>query len=169
MQADLRNGILPVMQDRSALVARIQEVLGRGDLNMRSWSVKAGLSQDFVRNVVRGKSEFPRFGNVIALAQAAGVSFTWLIGESDDPTPNPEVEGLADRQRIYEAALDMFTTLNRHGDGRLTNAQIETLAIEIAETSIRKDFASRARRLEHLKERVVALKEYHNPEKINGE
>ena len=56
-------------------------------LNQRSLAVAAGLHEDRVRNILRGRSRNPRADTVDALAIVLGVPATWLLGQSDAAIP----------------------------------------------------------------------------------
>jgi transcriptional regulator with XRE-family HTH domain len=69
-----------------------QAVMDEKGLNMRSWALKAGLKDTRVKAVMQGKSKNPRADTLAALARAAGVPVTRLLGTI--PTKiDPKVAG----------------------------------------------------------------------------
>lgn len=70
-------------------VDRLKARMSAVGLNQRSLAVAAGLHEDRVRNILRGRSRNPRADTVDALAIALGVPATWLLGQTDTARPPP--------------------------------------------------------------------------------
>lgn len=70
-------------------VDRLKAHMSAIGLNQRSLAVTAGLHEDRVRNILRGRSRNPRADTVDALAMALGVPATWLLGQTDTAKPPP--------------------------------------------------------------------------------
>lgn len=68
-------------------VDRLKARMSAAGLNQRSLAVAAGLHEDRVRNILRGRSRNPRADTIDALAMALGVPATWLLGQTDTAAP----------------------------------------------------------------------------------
>src|SRR4051812_7707920 len=54
--------------DHAGLVRRLKEVMDAKSWTPRGWSLDANLNQDAIRNILRGRSEYPRISTLEALA-----------------------------------------------------------------------------------------------------
>ena len=77
-------------------VDRLKARMSAVGLNQRSLAVEAGLHEDRVRNILRGRSRNPRADTVDALAMVLGVSATWLLGQTDTAKPPPPSAGIGE-------------------------------------------------------------------------
>lgn len=67
------------------MIDRISSKLSETGLSARSASLRAGLSESFIRNILTGKSKSPRGDTLSRLADVLGTSEMWLLkGEGDD-------------------------------------------------------------------------------------
>jgi len=64
---------------------RISERLEATGLSAQAASLRAGLSRDAVRNILRGRSSGANMTTLAALAPVLGVSVSWLAGQDDGP------------------------------------------------------------------------------------
>lgn len=64
---------------------RIRQTLADNDQAMRDASLKAGLSETFVKDIMRGKSTDPGVRKLERLADAMGVSRRWLLRGEGEP------------------------------------------------------------------------------------
>ncbi len=65
------------------LARRIKERLDKLGLNPRSAAVRAGLKEDTIRNVIRGRSVSPRGKTLCAIAEALNWSIEELLGQGN--------------------------------------------------------------------------------------
>jgi transcriptional regulator with XRE-family HTH domain len=70
----------------SRWVANLRALMENRALNPRSLSLKAGLNPTAVRDMLEGRTQFPRYDTVLALAGALNVAPHALMGE---PTATP--------------------------------------------------------------------------------
>lgn len=71
-------------------VDRLKARMSAVGLNQRSLAIAAGLHEDRVRNILRGRSRNPRADTVDALAMVLRVPATWLLGQADTAgSPRP--------------------------------------------------------------------------------
>ena len=121
-------------------VDRLKSRMSAVGLNQRSLAVAAGLHEDRVRNILRGRSRNPRADTVDALAVVLGVPATWLLGQTDTaglPPPSvsavesggsmatiPELDVRAggdtladDRERIADWGFPVFWLVTIGGSG----------------------------------------------------
>lgn len=68
----------------STLAERISERLEILGVSPRAASLKAGLSADAIRNILRGKSVSARADTLAAIARALGCDVRYLLGETDE-------------------------------------------------------------------------------------
>ena len=64
---------------------RLKARMSAAGLNQRSLALAAGLHEDRVRNILRGRSRNPRADTVNALATALSVPAAWLLGQAAAP------------------------------------------------------------------------------------
>ena len=64
---------------------RLKARMSAAGLNQRSLALAAGLHEDRVRNILRGRSRNPRADTVDALASALDVPAAWLLGQRATP------------------------------------------------------------------------------------
>ena len=64
-------------------VANLRVLMTARHLNPRSLSLKAGLNATAVRDMLEGRTRFPRYDTVLALSRALDVSPTGLMGSHD--------------------------------------------------------------------------------------
>lgn len=85
-------------QKPSITAARIQERLDTLGKTARAVSLEIGCSEDFVRSILRGKSQSPRGANLMRLARELQTTPEYLTGEdnrivrlvpANDDTPRP--------------------------------------------------------------------------------
>lgn len=69
----------------TTLAERIQQRLEATGKSARSASLEAGLSDAFVRNILKGKADSPRGENLAKLARVLGTSMNWLLNGSGEP------------------------------------------------------------------------------------
>jgi transcriptional regulator with XRE-family HTH domain len=79
-------------------VSNLRSLMAESGLNPRSLSLRAGLNATAVRDMLEGRSRFPRYDTVQSLADALGVTPATLMGESgagahreSDALPNVEL------------------------------------------------------------------------------
>ena len=103
---------------------RLKARMSATGLNQRSLALAAGLHEDRVRNILRGRSRNPRADTVDALAQALGVPAAWLLGQSAAPQPPSPVSGIAESARTMATIpeLDVRTGGDTLADDRNTIA-----------------------------------------------
>lgn len=77
-------------------VDRLKARMSAVGLNQRSLAVAAGLHEDRVRNILRGRSRNPRADTVDALAIVLGVPATWLLGQTDAAKLPPSSVGIGE-------------------------------------------------------------------------
>ena len=65
------------------LARRIKERMEKLGLNQRSAALKAGLKEDAIRNVLRGRSQSPRGKTLSAIAEALNWSIEELLGQGN--------------------------------------------------------------------------------------
>ena len=82
---------------------RLKARMSATGLNQRSLALAAGLHEDRVGNILRGRSRNPRADTVDALAQALDVPAAWLLGQGATPKPPSLVYG------TVESATTMAT------------------------------------------------------------
>ncbi len=103
-------------------VSRLAERLAAAKLSARGASLKAGLDEDYVRNIERGMNRNPRLWDVLALAEAAETSLLYLAGLSDLPGPLREEAGrLVLTARL---AVGVWVDENRAAAGRVELAPL---------------------------------------------
>lgn len=93
-----------------ALADRIQQKLEEAALSARAASLKAGLSDAFVTNILNGKSQSPRAENLARLAEVLGTTESWLLRGGEDSFRPETVAGrdLVTNDRslpVYPAAM----------------------------------------------------------------
>lgn len=82
----------------SDLADRIARRLERVGLSARAASLEAGLSDAFVRNILKGKSQSPRAENFEALAAVLKTTSSWLLkGEGSEEIGKGETSGTSSR------------------------------------------------------------------------
>ncbi len=64
-----------------AWVRNLRELMEKRGFNPRSLSLKAGLNATAVRDMMEGRSRFPRYDTVMALAQALETTPALLMGD----------------------------------------------------------------------------------------
>jgi len=61
-------------------INNLRSLMDAGGFNPRSLSLKAGLNQTAVRDMLEGRTRFPRYDTVAALAEALGTTPALLMG-----------------------------------------------------------------------------------------
>lgn len=79
-----------VMKKKGHNATSLAEVIGRADRTIRRILAEDGNTSD---------------DTVVAIAQALGVSADYLLGLSDDPTPDIRVDNLSDDERAVLKAM----------------------------------------------------------------
>lgn len=89
---------------------RIEQRLAALNLSARAASLKAGGSPDLIRGLLRGRQESFRGGNLEKLAEALGVSVSWLLGDDQEHISSEEVAATLTPTQNKE--LEASSTLN---------------------------------------------------------
>ena len=84
---------LPADQDFESLWVRIDEQIKRSGKSDRAAAMDAGLGEDFIRKMRRGDIRNPKWQQLMRLAPAIGTTLMYLVGLTDDPSPNLEIGG----------------------------------------------------------------------------
>lgn len=74
------------MDSRTPLAQRLVRQMAAKGLNPFSTAEAAGLKRDYVRNILRGKSDDPGAASLAKVAAVLGVTPAWLIGEAEPST-----------------------------------------------------------------------------------
>ena len=88
-----------------AWIKNLQRLMAEQELNPRSLSLKAGLNATAVRDMVEGRSRFPRYDTAQALAEALGVTAAQLM--SDGKTAST----VARKGKAFEQDFDLLTEI----------------------------------------------------------
>lgn len=88
----------------ATIQTRVTARLDALGLKPQQASLKAGLSKDAVRNILRGKSSHPAYSTLSALADALECAPGYLTGDQDDPMarPNANVEAVGAARLIVK-------------------------------------------------------------------
>jgi transcriptional regulator with XRE-family HTH domain len=71
---------------QESLIDRLKHLLATRDMDAKTLSRKAGLSDGAVGDILRGKSTNPKNDTMLNIAKVLGVSVAYLLGESHNPT-----------------------------------------------------------------------------------
>lgn len=101
-------------------VDRLKARMSAIGLNQRSLAVAAGLHEDRVRNILRGRSRNPRADTVDALAVVLGVPATWLLGQTNTAKLPPTFASIGEfgRSMALIPELDARADWNTLADDR---------------------------------------------------
>ena len=121
-------GIIPHMS-MSPIQRNFQAVMKEKGLNMRSWAIKAGLPETRVKAVMQGKSQNPRADTLSALAKAAGVPVSRLVGQSL-PNVDAQVGGNLKYELLDQQLFDLCAGLSL--DAKLATVTILRELIKLA-------------------------------------
>lgn len=90
----------------NGLTDRIQKRLAATGKSARAASLEAGLSDAFVRNILKGKSGSPSADNLAKLARVLGTTEVWLIREvGPEEVEAPKVNGFHSEREIRRVPL----------------------------------------------------------------
>jgi transcriptional regulator with XRE-family HTH domain len=78
-------------------VPLLKQLMAERGLSAPKLATAAGLGQDYVRNVLRGRSRDPRYENLKSIAKVLGVTVGVLTG--DEPPPPPPTRVVVKRPR----------------------------------------------------------------------
>jgi len=148
-------------------IANLRLLMEARDLNPRSLSLKAGLNPTAVRDMLEGRTQFPRYDTVEALAASLGVTPAQLMGgkagdlqkgklDLDDEDLNLLTEIIARLQELVEEKKQeigprdfaaMVTAIYRQMQGtKGPSAKIETLKPRIHDLLTYETLRRRARK-----------------------
>lgn len=85
-------------------IDRLQQAMNRGGHNATSLAEMIGRNERTIRRILAEDGNTSD-DTVFLIAQALGVSSDYLLGLSDDPTPQMRVDNLTDSERKILAAL----------------------------------------------------------------
>jgi phage repressor protein C with HTH and peptisase S24 domain len=102
------------MSDR--LIREIQRRMNALDLDAKTTSLKAGLSESFVRDILRKKSIAPKHDSLAKVARVLGCTLADLTGERGPPRP-PRPTG--DTVSIYELDVHAGSGMGTDGETAL--------------------------------------------------
>lgn len=72
------------MSDPSEILRKnLAEAMDRAGIKARPLAEKAGLGQTAVRDFLTGRSKFPRYETIVALAEALGTTADFLLGQKE--------------------------------------------------------------------------------------
>jgi transcriptional regulator with XRE-family HTH domain len=99
------------MSDR--LIREIERRMKALNLDAKTTSLKAGLSESFVRDILRKKSNAPRHDSLAKVARVLGCTLADLTGERSTPRPP---QPAADTVSIYELDVHAGSGMGTDGD-----------------------------------------------------
>lgn len=73
----------------AVLAERLKHLMDARGTNPFRLSTDAGLGADAVRDILRGKVRAPSYRTLAPLARALETTVAYLVGEEDDPAPEP--------------------------------------------------------------------------------
>jgi transcriptional regulator with XRE-family HTH domain len=144
---------------QSRWIANLRSLMEARELNPRSLSLKAGLNATAVRDMLEGRTQFPRYDTVQALAEALDVAPHQLMASPDILKESTKITSLLDDD------LDLLTEIiarlqevaeeHKHPLGPRDFAAMVTTIYRQMQTG-----KSRKATLSALKPRIYDLMEY---------
>ncbi|MDD5587215.1 MAG: helix-turn-helix transcriptional regulator [Alphaproteobacteria bacterium] len=86
-------------------VANLHTLMTARQLNPRSLSLKAGLNATAVRDMLEGRTRFPRYDTVLALSHALDVTPTGLMDGQEKEANNPV------KSEVLDGDLELLTEI----------------------------------------------------------
>lgn len=83
--------------------SRLKEIMHRRGKNSTELAEIIGISERNMRRIVAGGTTSDE--SVAALAKALQVSADWLLGISDDPSPQMRIDNMSEDERAVVAAM----------------------------------------------------------------
>jgi len=109
-----RNNLSSLEGIKTGLTERIGQRLQKLGLSERQASLKAGLSDSYLRNIREGKSSAPRIDTLEKIADVLGTTSAWLISGKNPEVPVPKSKEMAEFHEPANAHLaSAFTITNR--------------------------------------------------------
>ncbi|MDR3450581.1 MAG: helix-turn-helix transcriptional regulator [Alphaproteobacteria bacterium] len=140
-------------------VRTLQRLMEEQGLNPRSLSLRAGLNATAVRDMIEGRSKFPRYDTVQALADVLGVTPAFLMGGQ---TPDAEAKNAAfgkDVELLTEIIARLQETASEMGR-ELTPREFAAMSASIYKQMQEEPESGRKNRLSGLKPQISNLLEY---------
>lgn len=106
------------MSDR--LIREIQRRMQALNLDAKTTSLRAGLSESFVRDIVRKKSVAPKHDSLAKVARVLGCTLADLTGERDRPQPQRQT---GDTVEIVELEVHVAAGMGGDGDAAILASQ----------------------------------------------
>lgn len=126
-----------------AWVSNLRRLMAAKDYNPRSLSLKAGLNATAVRDMLEGRSRFPRYDTALALANALNTTPAQLMSEEettiDDSKNAISSDDLELLTEIIARLQEVTEELNRKLSPRDFAAMTATLYHRIQDSEGRKD------------------------------
>lgn len=99
---------------------RIAELLNSKscELTQHMLAEKVQISPGAVSNIIRGKN-IPSIEIIQRIAKVFNVSIDYLVGNTDYPAPNLNIEGVCKYTGLSEEALQKLNKLAKEGSGEL--------------------------------------------------
>ena len=94
---------------------RIRAEMDAQGLNAKSLSLRAKLSETYVRDLLEGRSEDPKLSKILAVATALGKDLAWLV-EGEDLTELAEIVRRLPKKAQAEV-VDFARYKERQGGG----------------------------------------------------